>query len=225
MATVTIVHLLRHGEVYNPDRVLYGRLPGYRLSDLGIAQAEVAAEYLAGLQPRYLVSSPLERAQQTAAPLAQRTGLPVAVDERLIEASNALEGRRVAGGKGLFTDPSNWKYFRNPLRPSWGEPYTEIAARMLAAARSAQAAAEAAAEAAAAAAETGQPVSAVCVSHQLPIVIARRHAEGRRLFHDPRRRQCALASVTSFTFDGDALVGVDYVEPAGTLPSGHGAGA
>ena len=65
----------------------------------------------------------------------------------------------------------------------------------------------------------------MCVSHQLPIVAARRSAEGQRLFHDPRKRQCNLASVTSLTFDGDTVVRVDYAEPAAALPSGHGAGA
>jgi broad specificity phosphatase PhoE len=214
MAAVTVtVHLLRHGEVYNPDGLLYGRLPGYRLSDLGVAQAKLAAEYLAARDVRYLVSSPLERARQTAAPLADLTGLPVATDDRLIEADNKLEGRPVAGGKGLFTDVRLWKHYRNPFRPSWGEPYVEIAARMLAAARAARDEAERAAG------------EAVCVSHQLPIVIARRSVEGLRLFHDPRRRQCSLASVTSLTFDGDRVVQVSYHEPAASLPAGHGAGA
>ena len=207
------VHLLRHGEVYNPDGVLYGRLPGFRLSDLGVAQAKLAAEFLAAKPVGYVVSSPLERAQQTAAPLAALTGLSVAIDDDLIEAENHLQGRNVAGGKGLFKDPSNWKYFRNPFTPSWGEPYEQIAARVLAAARRARDAV----------AGTGK--EAVCVSHQLPIVAARRKAEGLRLFHDPRKRQCNLASVTSLTFDGDTVVEVSYTEPAGALPSGHGTGA
>jgi broad specificity phosphatase PhoE len=208
--TVT-VHLLRHGEVFNPDRVLYGRLPGFKLSELGERQARAAADYLRRYDIGYLVASPLERARQTAEPLAADTGLTVAVDERLIEADNHLQGRQVAGGKGLFTDPSNWKYFRNPFRPSWGEPYAEIAARVLAAARAAR--------------DAGDGRDAVCVSHQLPIVCARRRALGERLFHDPRRRQCALASVTSLTFDGDKIVRLGYHEPASALPSGHGAGA
>jgi broad specificity phosphatase PhoE len=208
---VVTVHLLRHGEVHNPDRVLYGRLPGFRLSDLGVRQAQAAADWLAQRDIGYLVSSPLERAQQTAVPLAEATGLDVALDDRLIEADNHLQGRRVAGGKGLFTDPSNWKYLINPVRPSWGEPYAEIAERVLAAAR--------------AAGDQADGREAVCVTHQLPIVSARRQAEGQHLFHDPRKRQCGLASVTSFTFDGDTIVGVDYTEPASSLPSGHGSGA
>jgi broad specificity phosphatase PhoE len=215
MADVTVVHLLRHGEVFNPDRVLYGRLPGYHLSDLGTAQAKLAAEYLAERPIGYLVSSPLERAQETAAPLAAAFDLAVAVDERLIEAGNALEGRHVAGGKGLLTDPANWKYFRNPLRPSWGEPYADIAARVLSAARAAREKAR----------EGGADVEAVCVTHQLPIVVARRAAEGQHLFHDPRHRQCALASVTSFTFTVDVITHIDYAEPAAVLPPGVGAGA
>jgi broad specificity phosphatase PhoE len=212
-AVITTVHLLRHGEVDNPNGILYGRLPGYHLSDLGRAQAEAAAQFLAQRDIGYLVASPLERAQETAAPLAGLTSLHVDTDPRLIEAANALEGRAVAGGKGLLTDPSNWRYFRNPVRPSWGEPYEQIAERVLAAATSARDYVE------------GTGAEAVCVSHQLPIVMAGRHARGLRLFHDPRRRQCGLGSVTSLVFDGDVVVEVRYTEPAAALPSGHGAGA
>ena len=58
---------------------------------------------------------------------------------------------------------------------------------------------------------------AVLVSHQLPIWITRLRAEGRSFLHDPRRRQCTLCSLTSFTFDGERLVSVGYSEPAGDL--------
>jgi broad specificity phosphatase PhoE len=212
---VVTVHLLRHGEVHNPDGVLYGRMPGFGLSELGVRQAVAAAEYLAKRPLGYLVCSPLERARQTAVPLAELTGLPVPLDERLIEAENRLEGRAVAGGRGLFADPANWLLFRNPFRPSWGEPYVDIAARMRLAMRAARLAA----------AGAGDGLEAACISHQLPIVIARRDAQGQHLFHDPRRRQCALGSLTSFTFDGDTVVDVSYTEPASELPAGHGAGA
>jgi broad specificity phosphatase PhoE len=208
--TVT-VHLLRHGEVENPDRVLYGRLSGFVLSELGERQAKAAAGWLSRFDIGYLVASPLERAQQTAEPIAAATGLSIATDDRLVEAANHLQGRQVAGGKGLFRDPGNWKYFRNPFRPSWGEPYTDIAARVLSAVYAAR--------------DRAGDRDAVCVSHQLPIVCARRCVLGERLFHDPRHRQCALASVTSFTFEGDEIVGLDYHEPAASLPSGSGAGA
>jgi broad specificity phosphatase PhoE len=214
MGDLVTVHLLRHGEVHNPEGVLYGRLPGFRLSELGERQAQAAADWLAKRDITHLVSSPLERARQTAAPLAAATGLEITVDERLVEAENKLEGRQVAGGKNLFRDPSNWRYFVNPFRPSWGEPYRDIATRMLAAAQAARDTV----------ARVG-PGEAVCVSHQLPVVAARRRAEGLALFHDPRRRQCGLASVTSFTFAGDVIVRIDYAEPAASLPTGRGAGA
>lgn len=209
-----MVHLLRHGEVHNPDRLLYGRLPGFHLSELGRRQAEAAARWFAGRDIGHLAASPLERAQETAAAVASVTGVEIHTDDRLVEAENYLQGRNVAGGQGLFRDPANWRYFRNPLRPSWGEPYREIAGRMLAAALSARDAAVAAG--------AGE---AVCVSHQLPIVSLRRQVEHKPLYHDPRRRQCALASVTSFTFDGADIVHVGYTEPAAELPSGTGAGA
>ena len=172
---MTVVHLLRHGEVDNPDRVLYGRLPGYFLSELGERQAAASAAWLAKRDIAYLVSSPLERAQQTAGALEALTGLPIRTDERLIEAANQLEGRQVAGGKGLLTDPSNWKFFRNPFRPVVGR-----------AVRRDRGAGDRLPPARRVTPPSGR--EAVCVSHQLPIVIARRSAEGLRLFHDPRRR-------------------------------------
>jgi broad specificity phosphatase PhoE len=200
--------------VFNPDRVLYGRLPGFHLSELGVRQAQAAADWLAARDIGYLAASPLERAQQTAAAVAEKAGLSTVTDDRLIEADNYLQGRQVAGGQGLFRNPRNWRYFVNPFQPSWGEPYRLIADRVLAAARAARDAADAAGAA-----------EAVCVSHQLPIVAARRAAQGRPLYHDPRKRQCALGSITSFTFDGDRVTRVAYLEPAPELPSGTGAGA
>jgi broad specificity phosphatase PhoE len=197
----TVVHLLRHGEVYNPTKVLYGRLPGFRLSDAGVAMAEKAAKWFAGHDVTRLVSSPLERAQQTAAPIAAALDLPVEIDERLIEAGNAFEGLRVGVGDGALRNPQHWWKLRNPFRPSWGEPYVEIAARMLGAVEAAR--------------DAARGHEAVLVSHQLPIWTLRLHLEGRRYVHDPRHRQCGLASVTSLTYDGDRFVRVDYAEPAG----------
>jgi broad specificity phosphatase PhoE len=207
----TIVHLLRHGEVHNPAGVLYGRLPDYHLSALGEKMATTVAAALADRDVTHLVSSPMERAQETAAPLAERFGLPVTIDEQLIEGDNLFEGKRFGVGDGALRQVSSWWLLRNPFRPSWGEPYAQIAARMDAALRAARRAA------------AGH--EAVCVSHQLPIWMLRRHHEGRRLWHDPRRRQCALASVTSFHFDGEDLVEIGYTEPAAHLVAGSpGAG-
>lgn len=210
MGEQTVVHLLRHGEVHNPGGILYGRLPDFHLSEDGRVMAKAAADFLAGRDLAVLWSSPLDRALETAAPLAAQTGLDVTVDERLIEPWNHFEGSRFGVGDGVLRRPANWPHLINPFRPSWGEPYVSIAARI-------RAAMTAAAEAAA-----GR--EAVCVSHQLPIWVTRRAAEGRRLWHHPGHRHCALASVTSFTFSGGAITGVSYAEPAGSGGQ-HTAGA
>jgi broad specificity phosphatase PhoE len=201
--TKTVVHVLRHGEVYNPDKILYGRLPGFRLSELGVQMAKVAAESLAGHDVTHVVASPLERAQQTAEPFAAQFKLPVEVDERLIESANQFEGKRVAVGDGALRQPRNWYLMRDPFTPSWGEPYALIAQRMY--------------EALLAAREAAVGHEAVCVSHQLPIWTLRRFVERKRLWHDPRRRQCALASLTSFHFEDARVVGIGYSEPAASL--------
>jgi broad specificity phosphatase PhoE len=199
--TKAIVHLVRHGEVDNPEGVLYGRLPGYRLSEAGRLMAKAAADYLAGRDVTVLRSSPLERALETAEPIEAEFGLPVEVDERLIEPWNHFEGMRFGVGDGALRQPRHWIYLRNPFRPSWGEPYREVAARVLAAVKDAALAAD------------GH--EAVCVSHQLPIWVTRRRVEGRPMWHDPRRRQCALGSVTSLTFSEGQISSVSYAEPSG----------
>jgi broad specificity phosphatase PhoE len=205
MSGRTTVHLVRHGEVYNPTKVLYGRLPGFRLSDTGLEQAEVVARFLTGRDIVKIVSSPLERAQQTAAPLAKAYGLEVETDPRIIESSNYFEGGVVEPGPGILRHPQHWHALRNPFRPSWGEPYKEVAARVMAAVKDARAAA--------------RGHEAVLVSHQLPVFVTRRTAEHRPLWHRPDRRQCALASVTSLVFeetpDGGKLAFVRYCEPNG----------
>jgi broad specificity phosphatase PhoE len=201
----TTVHLVRHGEVFNPTKVLYGRLPGFRLSETGLAQAEVVAKFLAGRDIVKVISSPLERAQQTAAPLAKEYGLEVEIDPRIIESSNYFEGGVVEPGPGILRHPQHWHALRNPFRPSWGEPYKIVAARVMAAVHDAR--------------DAAHGHEAVLVSHQLPVFVTRRAAEGRPMWHRPDRRQCALASVTSLVFDeapgGDQLAYVRYCEPNG----------
>jgi broad specificity phosphatase PhoE len=199
--TTTVVHLMRHGEVFNPTGVLYGRLPGFRLSEAGEGMARTAAAWFADRDITHLVASPLERAQQTAQPISDALGLPIGTDERLIEAGNAFEGEVVGVGDGVLRRPANWWRLRNPWLPSWGEPYREIAARMLGAVATAR--------------DAARGHEAVCVSHQLPIWTIRLHLEGRRYLHDPRKRECGLASVTSLTYEQDRLVRIDYAEPAG----------
>lgn len=194
-----MVHLLRHGEVHNPEGILYGRAPGYHLSELGTKMAERVAEEIAGRDIAYIGVSPLERAQETAAPLAAKLGIEPVVDDRLIESENFFAGKKFEVGSGLIRNPQAWHVLWNPWRPSWGEPYKKVAARMMAAVHDARRAAE------------GR--EAVVVSHQLPIWTTRLHAEGRSYLHDPRKRQCTLCSLTSLTFEGDDLVSVGYSEP------------
>jgi broad specificity phosphatase PhoE len=206
----TVVHLLRHGEVHNPEGVLYGRLPGFRLSERGEAMAERAAQALANRDIAVVTASPLERAQQTATPIAAVHGLTVGVDERIIEADNVFEGQRVGVGDGALKKPAAWRHLWNPLRPSWGERYTDLAARMSQAIVSAR--------------EIAPGREVVLVSHQLPIWVARLDAEQRRFAHDPRKRQCALASLTSLHFDGERLASITYTEPARDLLAGASPG-
>ncbi|MFI6845878.1 histidine phosphatase family protein [Kitasatospora sp. NBC_00085] len=198
---------MRHGEVHNPEGILYGRLPGYRLSELGRQMADRVAEDLAGRDITHVVASPLERAQETAEPISKSHGLDLATDDRLIEADNIFQGKTFGVGDGSLRNPGYWKYLTNPFKPSWGEPYIEQAVRMMGAL--------------AAARDAARGHEAVCVSHQLPIWIVRSFVERRRLWHDPRNRQCSLASLTSFTFEGDRIVSVGYREPARDLLPAH----
>ena len=202
MAELTRVHVVRHGEVHNPEGILYGRLPGFGLSDRGREQATAVADALADRDIAAVIASPLQRARETAAPIAAEHVLAVDTDHDLIESRNVFEGQRVSPGDGALRDPRNWWYLRDPFTPSWGEPYKQIAERMTTAVRKARIRAE------------GREV--VCVSHQLPVWTVRLALTGKRLPHDPRRRECAVASVTTFVYRGEDLVDIVYTEPAGS---------
>jgi broad specificity phosphatase PhoE len=199
----TVVHLLRHGEVHNPERILYGRLERFRLSELGARMATMAADHLADHDLTLVIASPLQRAQETAAPVAARHDLPIETDERVIEAWSEFEGLAVAGGKGLLRHPRLYSKMLNPAKPSWGEPYVDLAARVAAAVADARRRAE------------GH--EAVIVSHQAPIWVYRLFVEGRRFLHNPAHRECSLASLTSFTYVGEDLLSISYSEPAAPL--------
>ena len=201
----TTIHLMRHGEVHNPGGILYGRLPGYHLSTLGHQMAQQVADVLSasGHDITRVITSPLERARETGAPTAAAFGLAPTTDPRLIEAGNAFEGVAVNRNRWVLARPTHWSSYVNPLRPSWGEPYREIVERMRGAVVSAL--------------DLAEGHEALLVSHQLPVWSLRLFLEGRPLAHDPRRRQCALASLTSLTFEDRTLVGLAYWEPAGDL--------
>ncbi len=195
------IHVLRHGEVLNPEKILYGRQPGWRLSDRGQEMAKTVADWSKDLKLGAIHASPLQRAQETAKPIAELHKLPITTDERLIEAANVFEGKKFELGSGVLKHPKSWWHLRNPWRPSWGEPYQEQIDRMLAAVFAAR--------------DAANGKDALVVSHQLPIWILRSAIENRNLLHDPRKRICTLASVTSVHLDDEGMIsGVSYQEPA-----------
>lgn len=196
-----VIHFVRHGEVHNPEKILYGLQPGWKLSERGNQMAEVISQWSNSLNLGAIHASPLQRAQETVAPIIKAHNLQLTTDENLIEASNIFEGKKFELGSGVLKHPKSWRYLYNPWRPSWGEPYDQIINRML--------------KALFAARDSAGGKDAICVSHQLPIWILRSAVEGRRLLHDPRKRECTLASVTSFELDNEGMVsGVSYSEPA-----------
>lgn len=199
------IHLVRHGEVFNPQGVLYGRLPGYGLSDLGRRMAQSAADLLAATERPVttLIASPLQRTRQSAEPIAAAFALEPALDERVIEPENRFEGKRMTGRGSALGDARNWRFLINPWEPSWGEPFGSIAARMLDAIDDAWNRAD------------GGDV--VIVSHQLPIWMVHRKLAGLSLAHDPRRRRCTLSSITTLERRDGRFVEVDYRDPASGL--------
>jgi len=196
---------VRHGEVFNPQGVLYGRLPNYRLSELGTQMAEAAASELVarGRPVVRVIASPLQRAQESAAPIAKAFSLELHTDERIIEPTNHFEGKRMRGEGGALRDPRNWPYLVNPLRPSWGEPFRAVADRMLAAIDDAW--------------NSVDEGDVVLVSHQLPIWMVHRALARERLAHDPRSRRCALSSITTVSWRGDRFAETAYSSPAAHL--------
>ncbi|MFZ4078750.1 MAG: histidine phosphatase family protein [Microbacteriaceae bacterium] len=204
------IHLVRHGEVFNPNRVLYGRIPGFGLSDKGMRMATLAATNLAGRERTFakLVVSPLQRTRESAEPIVLALGLDVTIDDRIIEPTNAFEGQQMGGRDAAWRKPKYWKYLLNPLRPSWGEPYRAIVNRMMDAI-----------------VEAGLSVDdgdVVLVSHQLPIWMVNRHLKKKSLAHFPGSRECSLSSITTLEWSNPAdpshgLQIVGYVEPAAEL--------
>jgi broad specificity phosphatase PhoE len=202
------LHLVRHGEVFNPDEVLYGRLPNFGLSELGKRMAAAAADDLvARARPvSAIYTSPLQRARESGEPQVAAFGLEPRIEERIIEPTNAFEGRRMKGKGGALRDPRMWRFLYNPWRPAWGEAFTSISTRMLAGMNDAFDAAEKAGDG-----------DVIMVSHQLPIWMAHRTIVGERLPHDPRKRRCALSSITSFERRDGRFVEVGYSDPGAPL--------
>jgi broad specificity phosphatase PhoE len=199
MLTATI-HLVRHGEVENPKGLIYGRLPGYNLSERGMKQAREAGQHLAGRRLGAIWSSPLERAQETAAAIsAHHPSVEVVVDRRLIESETTLEG--VGNTLLAFArSPRHWWKLRNPWRPSWGESFMEIRARMVDAVTDAVAAAD------------GMEVAVV--SHQTPILVARLALARRTTPPWLARLPCQTGSVTTLVVEDGRAIRGDYFVPS-----------
>ncbi|MDX2376025.1 histidine phosphatase family protein [Microbacterium sp. LRZ72] len=193
------LHLVRHGEVFNPTRVLYGRLAGFGLSDDGRDMARRAAEHVQRLDRpvRTLISSPLQRARESSEPFTELFGLEAVIDERVVEPMNVFEGKRM---RRALLNPLNWRHLRDRDLPSWGEPYAHVVSRMRQAMNQAW--------------DAAASGDVVIVSHQLPIWATHLSVAGERLRHDPRRRRCALSSVTSFVREEGTWREVAYAEPA-----------
>ena len=200
------IHLVRHGEVHNPGGVLYGRLPHFHLSELGQEMAKEAAKQLKLMAPdvKAIFCSPLVRTQESAKPIEEIFGLDAKTDEDLIEPYNVFEGGKLSV-KAIATRPQWWWHFRNPAKPAWGESFKDIITRMHSAIIQA--------------ADSVLDGDVVLVTHQLPIWVMHLSANGEKLMHDPRKRRCALSSITSFEIHDGKLVEVGYLDPAANLAS------
>ena len=202
----TIIHMVRHGHVENPGRVLYGRLPGFVLSSAGAEQAAMLGRWFADSPLAAVIASPLERAQETAGAIAAHHDLEVVSEARLIEASNVFEG--IAGNVAWYIARHPWRAWalRDLRRPSWGERNVDLVERMHAVVDDTR--------------ERFEGRETVLVSHQAPIWVARLAFERRPLGHAPHRRACALASVTTLTFADGHLADIAYSEPAAAALKG-----
>ena len=203
----TTIHFVRHGEVENPNHVLYERLPGFHLSNRGLKMARATAQYIAtvpqmrGISAIY--SSPLERTQETAQQIASALQIgPIILDKRLIEAENNFRGKRIGYGEGALWKNNNWKLVSNLWKPSWGESYKNIAARVGDFAREQV--------------KNHPGEQIVAVTHESPIWSYRHLLETGHAEHNMLLRKTALASITSITYDcaNMNVLSITYVDPA-----------
>ena len=203
----TTIHFVRHGEVENPNHVLYERLPGFHLSNRGLEMARATAKYIAtvpqmrGISAIY--SSPLERTQETAQQIANALQIgPIILDNRLIEAENNFRGKRIGYGEGALWKNNNWKLVSNLWKPSWGESYKSIAARVGDFAREQV--------------KNHPGEQIVAVTHESPIWSYRHLLETGHAEHNMLLRKTALASITSITYDCTNMnvLSITYVDPA-----------
>jgi broad specificity phosphatase PhoE len=193
-AVETVIHLIRHGQVHNPDNVRYGHLAGFGLSERGRAQAHLAAQRLRERGITEVITSPLERAVETAGILARELALPAPVtDARLIEPPNRFDGQSRYAQLRPWTWPRLW----NPFEPSWAEPFADVARRMRSIIE-----------------DHRRGGSLVFVSHQTPIWLARHAYEGAWGPPWLIPVHCTPASITSLRFaPSGRYLGYTYWSP------------
>ncbi len=201
-----LVHLVRHGEVLNPDHLVYARLDGFVLSELGRTQAAATARYLATAPVSVVLSSPLERAVATATAIAAPHGVEVATVADLTEwrLGDRWSGHPWDALPTLFPGELE-AYLEDPSEiPSNPEPLSSLADRWTSVVRSAVAA------------EPGGDI--VVVAHQDPVEAGRRRLTGRGFarFHEAKPTH---ASVTTLDPRGEPWTEVGYWEPAQTADS------
>lgn len=203
----TTIHFVRHGEVENPNHVLYERLPGFHLSNRGLKMARATAKYIATVPQMRTISaiysSPLERTQETAQQIASALQIgPIILDNRLIEAENNFRGKRIGYGEGALWKNNNWKLVSNLWKPSWGESYKSIAARVGDFAREQV--------------KNHPGEQIVAVTHESPIWSYRHLLETGHAEHNMLLRKTALASITSITYDcaNMNVLSITYMDPA-----------
>jgi len=202
----TVIHLVRHAEVENPDNIWYGLLEGFPLSAQGCETAEALGQYFASHPLAAIYASPLTRAQETAGPIACARGLDVIACPDIIETQSHLQGQYA--DRRVFLKARNLRYFVNPFRPSWGESYRSVAARMVRAVEAMRLA------------HPGGEV--VAVSHMTPVMIARLAIEGRPLRPWLAKVVCKRGSVTSLVFEDGTYARTMYQEVGTAAASSPG---
>lgn len=124
----TVIYLIRHGDVENPEKVEYGRLSGFPLSDEGRKQAQAVAQEIMedDLRICRIICSPLMRTVETAEIISAALGVPFATDERLTEWDEGpWEGRKTKDFAALSG------YYGKPMKLDGLEPHEKAALRVI----------------------------------------------------------------------------------------------
>ncbi|HEX6492027.1 MAG TPA: histidine phosphatase family protein [Candidatus Dormibacteraeota bacterium] len=210
--TATPVYLVRHCDVENPGRILYGHLEGFRLSEKGVRQAHALGERLASTSARQIYTSPLERAQQTARIIASHLdNVPVTVTPELTEArfGRYLQGVRANANiiwrRPLWAVHMVWPGIL-PNDESVAEMARRVRAPLLRLVRDHPA------------------QGGICVSHGDPIQALWVEAD-RRGPWALHRLQCAKGGMLELDYDGERLLGKRYLPPEETGASADGSTA